>query len=190
MRKICPWGSAIDGVKRAVWLKDRGLFDQFKEIKDGFSEGTKPIIADKLATEEIMRIYEDSQNPQEKKPVVEKKSRKKTVKKDEDFNNTKLTKDHCAWIIAHYDRKEHAGLTISDAPTAVAWSILVQSREDPKTFQAILERVAPPKNTAVEKVSDEENLNLTGMAEAIRQEFGAYLEEATPILRRVAPSIF
>lgn len=190
MQKTYPWGTVNDGAKRAIWLKERGLFNKFKALKAGFPEGTRPLVADIRATEEIMRDYEDSQATTEKKPAVKKSRKKTTAKKGEDFNATKLTKDHCAWIIANYDRKEHADLTISDAPTAVAWSILVQSREDPKTFQAILERVAPPKNTAVEKVSDEENLNLTGMAEAIRQEFGAYLEEATPILRRIAPSIF
>jgi len=182
-----PWGIQMKAEERTKWLKAHKLFGKFQDIRNSALMTMTKVAGDKFACDEIWKIYKESLPAEPKKKVAKKATKKAPAKKDNKF---KLTVEHCAWVIAHYDPEENAAVTRDDAPTIIAWNILLQAREDNKTFQAILERVAPPKNTTVEKVNDEENLNLTGLANSVREEFGSLLQEAEPILRRVAPSIF
>ena len=95
------------------------------------------------------------------------------------------TWDDVLWV-AH--NISNSSVEFKDAPSQLAWSLLQRAMADSAAWRD-LQKIVVSRLSDEKRADDSESLNLTGMAESIRDGFGDLWEKVHPILKERTPAI-
>jgi hypothetical protein len=156
-----PWGEKKEKKKRNAWLKEHKLYASFREIvKSGSSEDE--------ALAMVMEDYVNVQNENKKEEIIG------------------LTKTDYLWAFEHLADDEDE-ISIDQAPSRMAWSLLKNAKLDPTMARNIEARLGKELFGGDEDDDDSRAYVKSGTAQALKQRFSGILGEIQQLLSRELP---
>jgi len=157
-----PWGKKTERKKRNDWLKEKKLYTAFRGIVNA---GKKEHEAADMVLKDFNQVQEENKSVEEV---------------------TGLTKKDYLWAFANLGLKEEE-LLKDQAPSKMAWSLLCNARSDPTMARNIETRLGKELFGEEDDDDDSRAFAKTGTAQALRQRFSGFLDEAKQLLSRELP---
>jgi hypothetical protein len=157
-----PWGDKKERKKRNDWLKEQKLWTSFRAIvKTGKTEAE----ALDLVMDDFMQVRGEG--------------------KTEDVIHG-ITKTDYLWAFEHLADDEDE-ITKDQAPSKMAWSLLMNAKSDPSMARNIEARIGKDLFGGDEDDDDSRAFVKSGTAQTLRQRFSGFLGEAKQLLSRELP---